>query len=224
FREYRVSSSGAEGFQSLAFTPLFPGPRLIGKVMIYFDFPRALDASEVAFSVLIARQLAFGIDRKRASDALRQTRERIEFLSEAAEVGFWFCDLPLDKLNWDRRVKEHFGFPPDTEVTIDVFYQRVHPDDRDRTRQAIEHSIATKTRYDIEYRVLHPDGQERWIRAIGGASYDDAGHPTRFDGITLDATKRKQAERALMASEDRLRRLAESLDAEVRNRTLEIED
>ncbi|MFZ0564276.1 MAG: response regulator [Terriglobales bacterium] len=153
--------------------------------------------------------------RKQAEEMLRQHRERFDMVAEAAQVGFWFCDLPFDKLIWDNRVKEHFWLPPDAEVTIDTFYQRLHPEDRERTRQAIAESNARDTPYDIEYRTVSPDGRHKWVRAMGRTFYDAAGQPRRFDGITLDITER-------VLAEENYRTLAQTLDAEVRVRTREV--
>jgi PAS domain S-box-containing protein len=132
--------------------------------------------------------------RKQAEAALQLSRERLDLILQASEVGLWYCDLPFNQLNWNDRCKEHFGLPPDAEVTIDTFYAQLHPDDRERTRIAIERSIQEHSPYDIDYRTVATDGRERWIRAIGRSFYDDAGIPIRFDGITVDITARKQAE------------------------------
>ena len=136
-------------------------------------------------------------ERKRAEEALRQYDERFDLVAEGADVGFWFCDLPFDTLIWDARVKEHFWLASEANVTIDTFYERLHPDDRERTRQAIAESIDNKTRYDIQYRTVSPKGDEKWIRAIGRTFYDDAGRPKRFDGVTLDVTSSKRAEEGI---------------------------
>lgn len=133
-------------------------------------------------------------ERKRAEETLKQHRERFDLVTEAAHVGFWFCDLPFDKLMWDDLVKEHFWLPADADVTIDMFYERLHPDDRERTRQAIAESNASDAPYDIEYRTVSTDGREKWIRALGRTFYDDAGRPKSFDGLTLDITAQKKVE------------------------------
>jgi signal transduction histidine kinase len=161
--------------------------------------------------------------RKQAEEALREQQERAEFVADASDVGFWFCDLPFDKLAWDKRVKNHFWLPPDADVTIHTFYERLHPEDREPTRRAMERSIANNTQYDVEYRTVAPDGRQNWIRAIGRTFYDAAGQPTRFDGVTLNVTDRKQSALALSASEARYRVLAEGLDQQVQARTLELQ-
>ena len=151
----------------------------------------------VGVSVDVTERLRFQHLRERQSDMLG-----------AVEVGVWYCDLPFDELQWDRKVKEHFWLPPEARVTIGTFYERIHPDDRERTRSAIERSIAERAPYDIEYRTVPPDdgpgaGAVRWVRAIGYTGYDRAGQPIRFDGVTVDVTPQKRAAEALAESERR---------------------
>ncbi len=164
-------------------------------------------------------------DRKAAEEALRKERERYEYVAEGSDVGFWFCDLPFDKLIWDKRVKRHFWLPEDdSPVTIETFYSMLHPEDRDPTQRAIEESINNNQQYDVEYRTMAPGGRYRWVRATGRTFYDETGRPVRFDGITLDVTARKQAQEALRESEARYRELAEDLDRQVQIRTRELEE
>ena len=58
-------------------------------------------------------------------------------------------------------MKEHFWLPPEADVTIETFYERLHSDDRERTRQAIDDSNANNAPYDIEYRTVSTDGREK---------------------------------------------------------------
>jgi PAS domain S-box-containing protein len=158
-------------------------------------------------------------DQKRTENALRRSREQVELVVHGANVGVWYCPLPFDRLIWDATVKEHFFLPPDAEVTIDTFYERLHPEDRERTRAAIEASIQERRAYDIDYRTVSPDGREvKWIRASGRGFYDAAGNPTRFDGITIDATERIRAEERVREESnviDTINRIGRSVAAEL---------
>ncbi|NJR72620.1 MAG: PAS domain-containing protein [Scytonema sp. CRU_2_7] len=144
------------------------------------------------------------------ADALRISRERLDLVIQGVEVGLWYCNLPLDKLIWNDQCKAHFGLPADAEVTIDLFYQLLHDDDREPTRQAVQHAIEQAVGYDVDYRTVAPDGQVRWIRAIGRTFCDAAGIPKRFDGITIDISDRKRAEAALIESEKRFRHVTDT--------------
>ena len=150
-------------------------------------------------------------DKKRSDEALRVSRQQMEMVVKRADVGVWYCPLPFDELIWDDKVKEHFHLPPDARVDIDLFYQRLHPDDRERTRSAIEASIATHRPYDIDYRTVSPDGEQiKWIHASGSGYYNEQGEPLRFDGITIDVTERVRAEISLRESELRFRTMSDS--------------
>ncbi|HYO09803.1 MAG TPA: response regulator [Tepidisphaeraceae bacterium] len=141
-------------------------------------------------------------DWKQAEEALRVNRERMDLVLDTSELGLWYCDLPFDVLVWNDKVKEHFHLPPDAHVTIELFYERIHPDDREPTRAAIDRSIERRAPYDIVYRTLGPLGQLKWVRAIGRGLYDAAGNPHRFDGITMDVTEQKLAEETLRKAKE----------------------
>ncbi len=153
-------------------------------------------------------------ERKAAEEALRLSSQRIEIVKDIAEVGFWFCDLPFGTLEWDSVVKEHFWLEPEAAVDIDLFYERLHPDDRERTRRRIEHAIASKERFEMDYRTVHPqDGRVKWIRAIGCSFYAEDGTPTRFDGATFDITEGRRVETVLRESENAARAASAAKDA-----------
>lgn len=145
--------------------------------------------------------LVQGVDvtaRAESEAALARSRSRLEYASRVSGVGFWYCDLPFDRLDWDERVKDHFFLPPSADVTIEDFYTRLHEEDRNAARVAIEKSILERAPYDIIYRTVDPDsGAIKWIRALGGADFAPDGTPTRFDGVTVDVTAQKANEQRL---------------------------
>ena len=147
-------------------------------------------------------------ERRQAEEAIRIGRERLEVALRSADLGLWYCDLPFDKLTWNAITKEHFWLPPNADVDINLFFERLHPDDRERVRSAINASLSDNECFDTEYRTVSPEGQTKWIRAIGRASYGGDGSPTRFDGVTVDITSQK----ALLAREKESREAAETLN------------
>jgi len=158
-------------------------------------------------------------DRKNAEKLATEQLERFEFATNAGGIGYWFCDLPFDKLVWDERVKEHFWLPADADVDITLFYRCIHPEDRELTKRAIEESIANHTNYDVEYRTVSLEGKQKWIRATGRTAYDENGNPIRFDGVTQDVTALKQTREALIRSEKLalVGRLATAISHEINN-------
>ena len=148
-------------------------------------------------------------------ESAEETLDRLRRAAEAAEIGTFYVPLPLGRLYWNARCKEHFWLPadtPDDAIDIDVFYRAIHPEDRERVRVAVDASVHKGAPYDVEYRTVSPTGDVRWLRAKG-STYFEAGRAVRFDGITIDIStqKRLEAERnALVESERILRQAAQS--------------
>ena len=141
-----------------------------------------------------------------ADRALALNRARLDYATRLSGVGFWYCDLPFDELQWDERVKDHFFFAAEARVTIDDFYARIHEEDRTQTRDAIDASIRNRTPYDIVYRTVHPTtGTVKWIRALGGTDYASDGTPTHFDGVTVDVSAQKLDQQQLTRLNQQLR-------------------
>lgn len=146
-------------------------------------------------------------------ESAEDTRDQLRRAVEAADIGTFYCPLPLGKLYWNAQSKSHFWLPPDTpdgEIDIETFYCKIHPDDRDATRAAVDASVASGEPYDVEYRTVSPEGEVRWLRAKGSTSFDDSGRAVRFDGITIDisAKKRMESERNALIESERLLRVA----------------
>lgn len=171
----------------------FYEPRYSLKILAYEDTIRiaiyAVTSMIASWIVARGREAEYG--EIKAKNALSELEDRFDRSSSATNLGIWYCDLPFDELIWNREVKEHFWLPADAKVTIDLFYERIHPDDRERTKKAIEKSIDEQSTYDIIYRTTNPDdtNQIKYIRAIGWTEYNKENQPIRFDGITLDNTR-----------------------------------
>ena len=172
----------------------------------YVDFVyQPITARDGSVSGILV-QGADATSRAGADRALALSRARLDYATRLSGVGFWYCDLPFEELEWDERVKEHFFFAPTDRITLDDFYARIHEEDRTPTREAIEASMRNRTPYDVVYRTVHPTtGQIKWIRALGGTDYASDGTPKHFDGVTVDVSAQKLDQQRLARLNDQLR-------------------
>ena len=77
---------------------------------------------------------------------------------------------------------------------MDNFLQRLHPNDRETTLQALQSAYHGDGSYQTEHRVVLPDGQVRWIACQGRLELGGDHQPLRLQGVSLDITRRKVAE------------------------------
>ena len=144
--------------------------------------------------VLVFRDFS---EHKKSEAAIRRSEEQLRLAIEGAQLGTFYCTMPLDKFVWNDTCKKHFWLPPEAEVDVKKFYSILHPEDREPTRLAIDEALKNHSNYDIEYRTVSPDGDIRWVRAIGRFYYDGKNEPVRFDGITIDVSAAKTQEQVV---------------------------
>ncbi|MCU0636675.1 MAG: PAS domain S-box protein, partial [Gemmatimonadaceae bacterium] len=157
-------------------------------------------------------------ERRLAEELLRERTRQLDFTLASTGIGMWHNRLPLGDLTWDARTHELFFVPRDVTPTIDLFWSRLHPDDRDPTREAMERALRDRTLFAIDHRVVAPDsGEMVWIRSMGQATYDALGRAVRFDGINYDITELKRREEALRDADRRKDEFLATLAHELRN-------
>ncbi|WP_051676777.1 PAS domain S-box protein [Sphingomonas astaxanthinifaciens] len=86
-----------------------------------------------------------------------------------------------------------------------------HPDDQPLAWQRWAHSLATGEPYEIEYRLRHHSGAYRWVLGRALPVHDESGTIVRWMGTCTDIDDRVEADRALQASEARLRAILEAV-------------
>jgi PAS domain S-box-containing protein len=124
---------------------------------------------------------------------------RLSLALHAAKLGDWSWDAETDMVTMSERAAQIFGIPPGPHMTWQRMRELLHPDDRERAREAVERSIAEHNDYDIEYRLLRESGELAWVLARGRAIYDPSGTVTGMIGVVQDVTVRKALESDLHA-------------------------
>src|SRR5690606_8177582 len=106
----------------------------------------------------------------------------------------------------------------DFEATFEAHLARIHPEDRDRVRAAIEDAYARGGEFSFEERIVRPDGEVRYLRSRGRAIRDDSGQTVRLMGACLDITDLRQAQEkaARLAAEQAARAAVEAYAAGLR--------
>jgi PAS domain S-box-containing protein len=127
-------------------------------------------------------------------DALGRSEERMRLAADAANLGIWEWDLRNDQVWATNARRALLGWPVSGKVTFDDFISKMHPEDRNRIREIIDHAIHEGKDFDSEYRLVLPDGIARWIATRGSVHFDRNGRAARVLGISIDITHRKQAE------------------------------
>jgi diguanylate cyclase (GGDEF)-like protein/PAS domain S-box-containing protein len=149
---------------------------------------------------LLVRSIRYAIERKHFEDQIRVSEERYALAVDGAHDGVWDWDLSTDEIYFSNRWKSLLGFQDEDLIGgVEVWFDRVHPDDIDRLRKEIQIHLEGRTRhFESEHRIQHRDGAYRWVLSRGLAVREKAGPPHRMAGSLTDVHARKMTEQQLL--------------------------
>ncbi len=153
-------------------------------------------------------------------ERLAASEARLRLAIGAARIATWRWDLRTGGDSIDANLARLLGLgDSDRVVTLDEFFDAVHPDDRERTRAAFLDAVARREGLETEFRIVTADGGIRWLRDYGEVITDDAGEPRWLTGAVVDITAQREAEQRLRVSErmDAVSKLAGGVAHEVNN-------
>jgi signal transduction histidine kinase/CheY-like chemotaxis protein len=107
-------------------------------------------------------------------------------------VGVWLDDRVTDEFDWSRHALALHDLPPDAEVTPQLLFAQIHPDDRGQVAAEIQRGIAERVPYDGLIRVKRGERDYRQLRVFGGTSYDGQGVPLLSVGGVVDVSEKMQ--------------------------------
>ena len=148
--------------------------------------------------------------RKRAEDALHENAERLRMATESANLGTWDYFPATGELICSDLCRAMLGLPPNEAVTMAIFMDALHPDDREKTQDTMQRAFHPESGgyFEVDFRTAAPDtAVEHWIALMGRALFDPQGDVERFIGTALDITTRKRAEQAALRRSEQLQSL-----------------
>ena len=148
-------------------------------------------------------------ERESAQESLRRSEGYLAEAQKLTHTGSWVWRVAgREALHLSDEWYRIYGFDPkDGMPTWEQRLQRIHPGDRARWREAIDHAVDRESDYDVEFRTLHADDTVKYVHSVGHPVFDASGELVQFVGSSTDITERKRAEESLRQAQSDLARI-----------------
>ncbi len=152
--------------------------------------------------------------RSRMEDLL-ESEQRLQHALKAGRLGSWQLEAEYLELDCSAISKTHFGRDELEPFNYHQWLESVYPQDQPRMQSALQRSLDTGEDFVIEVRNVWSDGSLHWVDLCARAIRARNGRVSLLAGVTSDITERKLAE-------TQLRRLNETLEQQVEERTSQL--
>jgi PAS domain S-box-containing protein len=206
-----------EHIAAVAFIPILIDGRLAGKFMAYYERPHHFSEPEIDVALTLARQLGFGIAKLRAEQARSAAEERAQQLVsivESSDDAIISKDLDGIIRTWNSGAERLFGYSAGEALGKPVTI--LFPPGREDEEPGILARIRSGERiHHYETVRRRKDGSLLDISLTVSPVRDGAGRIVGASKIARDITDRKEAERRLRDSEQRLTELLAAIPAAI---------
>ncbi len=132
--------------------------------------------------------------QKIGEEELLRKNQLLTFAEEITMMGNWQWDLITDDILWSSNMYKLFGLDKESPMNFDVYFNLIHPDDKEGVKLNLEKAFADDKFEDIIHRVVLKDGTVKIIHIMADIIYNDVGVPVEMIGACQDVTEQKMAE------------------------------
>ena len=154
-------------------------------------------------------------ERTLAKELLKESEERFRLIANSAPVPMWVSKLDGTRGFANQAYLDFLGLKYEAAIVFD-WRKILHSDDLMRIVNESLAGEASLKPFVLEARYRRSDGEWRWMRSESQPRWDPVGKHIGFIGVAHDVTAAKQAE-------SELRRLNETLEQRISERTSQLE-
>ncbi len=207
-KDLLLKQMGVEGYVGV---PLFDSKnKPLGILAALYRNP--IDETDFKEGILkiFSSRIESEMERAIADKALRESESKLLKAQKLAGLGHYVFEV--NSGNWTNSIELDilFGIDENFVRNLDGWLEIIHPDFKEIMLNYVQDDVLKQhNHFDKEYKIIDlATGQEKWVHGLGNLKFDNAGNPTEMFGTIQNITERKQAEEALLDSQERFKKLS----------------
>ncbi|MCA9319565.1 MAG: PAS domain S-box protein, partial [Planctomycetes bacterium] len=142
---------------------------------------------------------------------LETTRREFGRSLEAARMDAVNVDLKNSKVQRQGALSRYLGIP--SRGTLEAYFGRVHPDDLEGLKSAMNSPSVQEPIYSAVYRFRRGNRGWVWLEDEAEVTFDEQGQPIRLTGVCRDVSVQREAQLAQLSRERQIRTIIDAIPA-----------
>ena len=169
---------------------------IIGTLCAIDRIPRTWNSVDVENMQDLAAVATVEVEARRRQLSVIGSEERFRLATRATSDVLWEWDLVSGEIRWSEAAYRTFRYAPhEMKSESEWWYERIHPDDRERVVSGIQEAISgIGESWTDEYRFRRGDGSDAAVLDRTYVARDERRTAVRMIGWMIDVTERRRAE------------------------------
>ena len=127
---------------------------------------------------------------------LRRSEALLAEAQKLSQTGSFGWNVSTGEMFWSEETYRIAGYDLATQPTLELVFQRMHPEDIAFVQETLGHGVQGGTDLDFEHRFLLPDGSVKYVHVVAHAGKDERDN-LEYVGAVMDVTAHTRAQQAL---------------------------
>jgi PAS domain S-box-containing protein len=136
-------------------------------------------------------------ERRKAENELIRKNQLLSFAEKITMMGNWQWDTLTNHVQWSANLYTIFNVEENTAITYDVYFNFVHPEDKEMLTQQVLKAFQEKKYIDLMHRIKLSDGTVKTVQLLAEVITDDHDNVIQIIGTCQDITEQRMAENKL---------------------------
>jgi predicted ATPase/signal transduction histidine kinase len=183
--------------RSILCLPLVKQKKLVGALYLENNLtPFVFTPERISVLQLLASQAAISLENAGLYSDLQRSEAFLADGQSIGKTGSFGWNVTSGEIYYSEETYNILEIDRAAELTFDLAFQRIHPDDRDWAQRTIDRATREKSDFDMELRLLMADGKVKHAHIIGRVLHTSS-DDLEFVGAVTDITERREVEEAL---------------------------